>query len=221
MNDTIKQIQSLLVNAGYDPGPIDGLIGPKTRKATDSFYADQGMIQMGFSASVEGAGSLPDDKTVHRGLASSFADPADVAAFYRHKQMGMTDAEAFRYGDNAVGVWGDRTDSDQTAMCALPPEDWHPYGSDARGKKVLVSANGVEVTCELRDTMPAKKHITNGAIIDLNPAACKALGVKPPILIACAWQWSGERGSNPRQAVWKTAALPTELPPQIPERIGI
>ena len=35
------------------------------------------------------------------------------------------------------------------------------------------------------------------------------MGVEP--LTACLW--SGGRGSNPQQPVWKTGTLPIELPP--------
>ena len=34
-----------------------------------------------------------------------------------------------------------------------------------------------------------KKNITNGCGIDLNPAALKSLGLKPPVRIAAEWEW--------------------------------
>ena len=74
-------------------------------------------------------------------------------------------------------------------MCALPREDWAEFGAKARGKRVSVWANGRNVICELRDTMPSRANIKNGAGIDLNPAACKALGLKPPIMVAAEWAW--------------------------------
>ncbi len=131
----------------------------------------------------------PDsDNPVHFVKASSFADPADVLAFKRCKAGGGTDQECFKVGDNAIGCWGDST-SAPVPMCALPREDWQPLGSAARGRKVLVKANGHSVVCELRDTMPHKRNIKNGAGIDLNPAAVAKLGMKPPIMIAATWQW--------------------------------
>lgn len=125
---------------------------------------------------------------VHHVKASSFADPADVAAFRKCKAQGKTDQECFKVGDNGIGKWGDDTTADRP-MCALPPEDWKPLGAKARGAKVLVKANGKSVVCELRDTMPAKRNIKNGAGIDLNPAAVKAIGLKPPIMVAATWEW--------------------------------
>ena len=124
---------------------------------------------------------------IHKVHASSFADPADIAAFRRCKAKGMTDQEAFKYGDNGIGKWGDDTTT-PVPMCALPPEDWteltHP-----RGAKVKVTIKGVSVICELRDTMPRKKNIRNGAGIDLNFAACHDFGLHPPIMVDAEWEF--------------------------------
>lgn len=127
----------------------------------------------------------------HRVKASSFADPADVAAFQRCKAAGGTDLACFKVGDNGIGCWGDRT-TGKVPMCALPREDWKPLGKKARGARVIVRANEREVVCELRDTMPSRRFIKNGAGIDLNPAACRALGLTPPVMVAAAWRWEGE-----------------------------
>lgn len=127
---------------------------------------------------------------VHSVTASSFADPADVRAFRHCKGEGHSDQFCFRVGDNGIGCWGDDCTADKP-MCALPPEDWQEFGHEgARGKKVLVKAGGREVVCELRDTMPHKANIKNGAGIDLNEAAVKALGHSPPILLRCTWEWA-------------------------------
>lgn len=165
--DHIRLLQTGLDFLGYNPGKIDGLWGPKTQKAFNK-YIDA------------------NNKTFV--LASSFADPADVRAFRKCKAKGKTDQECFKVGDNGIGKWGDDT-TVNIPMCALPPEDWGPLGDDARGSKVRVQANGKEVICELRDTMPAVKNIKNGARIDLNQAAVVALGLKPPILIPANWNW--------------------------------
>lgn len=136
---------------------------------------------------------------IHTGLASSFADPADIAAFKRAKGKGMTDAQAFKFGDNGIGtpslgekIKGRLVGVDTTGaipMCALPPDDWKLFGDAARGKMVSVTVGKKSVLCELRDTMPAKKNIKNGAVIDLNPAAAKVLGLKPPFMKNCSWNW--------------------------------
>ena len=135
------------------------------------------------------------DAVMRTGYATSFADPADVRAFQRCKAAGMSDQQAFKYGDNGIGKWGDDTTANRP-MCALPPEDWEPLGRQARGARVIVQANGREVVCELRDTMPRKRNIKNGAIIDLNPAACEALGLKPPMRVRAGWLWAKVPNAN-------------------------
>jgi len=125
---------------------------------------------------------------IHKVLASSFADPADIAAFRRCKAKGMSDEEAFKYGDNGIGKWGDDT-TQPIPMCALPPEDWIELGTKARGAKVRVTINNHPVICELRDTMPRKKNIHNGAGIDLNFAALRAFNLRPPIMMDATWEY--------------------------------
>lgn len=151
----------------------DEKIGPKTRAAFEALFDD----------------APAKDALWTEGKASSFADPKDIAAFKKCKATGKSDLECFRVGDNGIGAWGDDTTVDRP-MCALPREDWKHLGSNARGKKVRVAIAGQTVICELRDTMPAKKNIKNGAVIDLNPSAVKAFGLTPPIMKDCAWSWA-------------------------------
>ena len=126
--------------------------------------------------------------------ASSFADPADYAAYLKAKRQGKTEKEALAVGDNCIGLWGDATGAVDKAICALPPEDWQTKwgpGSIARGKKVAVTYQGKTVIGELRDTMPSKAHIKNGAGIDLNLGFAKAFGLTPPFLLpGFKWEWA-------------------------------
>jgi hypothetical protein len=126
--------------------------------------------------------------------ASSFADPKDVAAYKKAIAEGKSEKDALKVGDNGIGMWGDNTARDDVPMCALPPEDWKAKwgsGQNARGKKVAVTYKGKTVTGELRDTMPKKQNITNGAGIDLNPGFAKAFGVTPPFMLKnVQWEWA-------------------------------
>ena len=126
--------------------------------------------------------------------ASSFADPKDVAAYKKAIAEGKSEKDALKVGDNGIGVWGDNTARDDVPMCALPPEDWKAKwgsGQNARGKKVVVTYKGKTVTGELRDTMPKKQNIKNGAGIDLNPGFAKAFGVTPPFMLKnVQWDWA-------------------------------
>lgn len=40
-------IQEALTALGYDPGPIDGIDGPRTRAAVSAFQRDQGLAEDG------------------------------------------------------------------------------------------------------------------------------------------------------------------------------
>lgn len=163
----ISDIQTIL---GVAP---DGIFGLKSRAALEALIAV--------------SGETSDHPGAHKVLASSFADPADVASFKRCKAKGGTDQQCFKVGDNGIGRWGDDTTTD-VPMCALPPEDWDALPTP-RGMKVLVICGDKRVVCELRDTMPHRANIKNGAGIDLNEAAWKVLGHKPPVLLPAVWLW--------------------------------
>jgi len=130
-----------------------------------------------------------EDPEEHRVIATSFADPDDIKKFQECKRRGMTDNEAFAYGDNGIGKWMDDMTSDKTWV-ALPREDWEPFGNAAHGKPLLVTCNGRTVTCYLGDTMPHRANIRNGAGIDFAQGACKAFGLKAPVRTQAAWNWA-------------------------------
>lgn len=151
----------------------DGIWGPITQGALDALLAGAGWTAAG--------------------KASSFADPADVAAFRRCKEQGYSDDFCFGRGDNGVGVWGDDTTQGSGASCAIPPDDMvAKFGSIAGAKhaRVIVEANGRRITATVKDRMPYKKNIKNGAVIDLNPDAAEQLGLRPPFLVGARWKWA-------------------------------
>lgn len=166
--EKIRQIQRIL-------GVVDdGIWGPKTQAALEAILRK--------TEPTTGVNPWREGK------ASSFADPADVRAFKRCKAQGKSDQECFRVGDNGIGKWGTDTTLPRP-MCALPREDWAHLPSPA-GTIVLVEIGDTLIRAELQDTMPAKANIKNGAIIDLNPAACAALGKTPPMLVEARWKWA-------------------------------
>ncbi len=58
---------------------------------------------------------------------------------------------------------------------------------------------GKTVIGEVRDTMPHKAKIKNGAGIDLNPGFAKAFGLRPQFLPpGFKWLYSGQISSGPR-----------------------
>ena len=40
----VRRVQSGLVRLGYDPGPVDGNIGPKTRTAIQDYQRDHDLL---------------------------------------------------------------------------------------------------------------------------------------------------------------------------------
>lgn len=158
--NTTEKIQELL---GVEP---DGYFGSKSKAA--------------FNKIIE----LEKWRSV---IASSFADKKDIEAYYKCRREGGSESGCFAVGDNGIGKWGDDTTTDEP-MCALPREDW--AGMDCPNEvKVEVSCNGQIITCRLADTMPSRAKIKNGAGIDLNPGALRALGLKAPIMIRAKWRF--------------------------------
>lgn len=141
----------------------------------------------------------PATVTEHHGKASSFADPSDVGKYLKCIEAGHSPEYCYHVGDNGIGCWGDSTIEGTGPSCALPPEDivprfggqLRPFRSmNARNKPVIVSVGGKEAVCLLKDCMPHKENITNSAIIDLNPDACKALDLVPPVMVQASWRWA-------------------------------
>jgi hypothetical protein len=146
---TLRKIQKLLgVNE-------DGFWGPKSQQGLNEELAKGD----GFSA-----------------IASSFADPADVAAFKSCKAKGKPDQQCFRVGDNGVGQFGKVTAQVHTPMVALHADDmkarWGGINAAAhRSVRVTVDVKTVEALVE--DRLGVKGRI------DLNPAAASKLGLTP------------------------------------------
>lgn len=47
---TVRQLQQQLAQRGYDPGPVDGQYGPRTRAAVEEFQRSQGISAQGLDA---------------------------------------------------------------------------------------------------------------------------------------------------------------------------
>ena len=124
-------------------------------------------------------------------IASSFADPADIRRFQECKAQGKSDQECFKVGDNGIGAWGHNTAQEDEAMCALPRDDWKIANKKGGDMVAVRYKRGAVMYIMLADSMPARKNIKNGAGIDLNPAALKLFGLKPPILMdGFEWSWA-------------------------------
>ena len=135
--------------------------------------------------------------------ATSFADAADVKKYNDCKERGGKDCSAV--GDNGLGAWGTPTSSN-VPMCALPKKDWQ-HLANPNGTLVEVQAKGKTVICELRDSGPRE---STGAGLDLNPGACAALGLTPPVSVSARWRFSDGSVSAPAgQAITTTNNVPS------------
>lgn len=165
-----RQAQLALKDAGCYRGAIDGQFGPLSRRALAGWTAAH-------------------TPAVHEVFASTFADRDDVAAYRRAKARGLSDVQAFKLGDNGVGLWDNDTTEGSGPQCALPPEDWqhleYPHGA-----LVEVTIDGRTSTGKLGDTMPHRAAIKNGAGIDLNPDFIVALGKHPGGMWRATWRWA-------------------------------
>lgn len=125
----------------------------------------------------------------HVVIASEFATDEDLRAYQKAKAEGKSDEEAFAVGDNCIGCWGDRTNG-TIPMCALPPETMvETWGSVANAKHqhILVSYKTSNCVCLVADRMPHLTDITNGAGVDLNPAAVQVIGLPYGAMEQVTW----------------------------------
>lgn len=166
---TIKQLQELLgVTA-------DGTWGPKSQAALDAVLHPM------------------TSATEHSVIASEFADAADIEAFRKCKAQGRSDQDCFKVGDNGIGVWGESTAPGSGPSCALPPEDMEEaWGSvaAAKNKRVAVTYKDAVGILVLKDRMPHRANIKNGAGIDLNEDARKLLGIPKGGMVRVIWKWA-------------------------------
>src|SRR5215469_5919598 len=115
------------------------------------------------------------------GLASTFADPGDIARYKAAKAAGKSEEQALMVGDNGVGnaaLGGiDTTKSYGIAM----PENWlrQQYGNDKsawRRARAVLTINGQTIQVPYIDTGPGQGPQSKGVVTDLSYSLAKALG---------------------------------------------
>lgn len=166
-NPTLKKIQRLLAVEA------DGFWGSKSQKALNNELGGGG------GGGGRGGGGI-------KAKASSFADPADVQAFKACKATGKTDLQCFAVGDNGIGKFGANTAQTTRPMVAVHPSDaiakWGSMAGAAH-RPVRVTVGNKKVIAFVED------QLGKAGRIDLNPAAAKELGLDPPFLVDCVWEW--------------------------------
>lgn len=121
---------------------------------------------------------------MNRTTATSFADPADLRGYNRALWDNKTVHDGLLVGDNGLGAWSQSTVSG-TGPCVALPRDivLEATGSTKLPKRLVrVFFGEKSVDCQVRDIAP---H----GIIDLNPDACKELGLVPPVKVMVDWIW--------------------------------
>src|SRR5262245_42180808 len=107
-------------------------------------------------------------------VASSFADPQDVAAYKKAIAQGKTAEEALKVGDNGIGKW-ETSPVAMTYQCAPCHERTGSHTHPIHEERKWPSPTGQRRSVgELRDTMRHRANIKNGAGIDLNPGVRSA-----------------------------------------------
>jgi hypothetical protein len=102
VSEEVREIQSLLASRGFDPGPADGIFGPRTTAAVIKFQQQQGLVPDGVvgpltrDALGAGAGSGPQRSLT----VGTIVDLGFVA----ERDFGLTVAECNAPG--APARWG-------------------------------------------------------------------------------------------------------------------
>lgn len=106
MSLAVQQLQVKLRNAGFDPGPIDGIMGPKTRAAQTAFQRSQQTSAFepprGQRFSSRGTGYFPDASPMEGGFKDRLGRPLHtlqdhLAGRAPYVSVAM-DSRAFPYG---------------------------------------------------------------------------------------------------------------------------
>lgn len=195
---TVEKIQTLL---GVKP---DGIWGPKSQGALNTQIGATGgegnptlkKIQKLLAVEADGFWGSKSQNALNnelsgggrgiRAKASSFADPEDVRRFRECKATGKTDRQCFAVGDNGIGKFGAHTAQTTRPMAAVHPRDaiakWGSMAGAAH-RPVRVTVGSKKVIAFVED------QLGKAGRIGLNPAAAKELGLDPPFLVDCVWEW--------------------------------
>lgn len=91
----VEDIQMRLVELGYDPGPVDGQIGKKTKTAIMEFQADHGLVPDG----------LVGSKTLAKLSPASPQNGAQRTSVNGRQLIRQREGERFTAYQDSIGVW--------------------------------------------------------------------------------------------------------------------
>jgi rare lipoprotein A len=165
--DQVKQVQEALKMEGFHPGPVDGVVGRRTREALRAYQAREGLPQTGVLDEPTFSRLAPRPPCVQEGLATS----------YGHAWKGRQTAGGERFSPDALTA-GHRT---------------LPFGTPVRvtnletqqAVEVTVNDRGPNTKQHLIDLTPAaaeqigwqrRRGVIRVQVEVLDPTACEAGG---------------------------------------------
>jgi hypothetical protein len=190
----VQSVQSYLEDDGFNPGPLDGVIGKQTVAAWNLFLDKQEDEYQAKTATQVATPAVPVATPVSPGRVIDLATPVtDTIVTGRATVFGLNYDGSRDPGDNGVGAWGAHT-ANQTIMGASLPEGvmistfgftgtW-AENAERVGKflgdnkiQVSVTSKGKTILLDVDDAGPAREYqgqLLHNAI-DLTYAAAHAL----------------------------------------------
>jgi peptidoglycan hydrolase-like protein with peptidoglycan-binding domain len=115
----VKQVQEALKDKGFDPGPVDGIMGPKTQEALRSFQQSKNLKATGRvdaqtrkelgveqGAASTGAGSRPSGASDTGASTKPSEDPETARGSTKSKDTGTPGSTGGRSGTSGSGGAG-------------------------------------------------------------------------------------------------------------------
>lgn len=148
----VKSLQEQLKAAGFDPGPIDGIFGPKTAAAVRAFQQDRGLTVDGI------AGTETMAEFGHDAMASSISsDPGDTD---------YTDDPLTRFNGlpGEPEIWRDSETGEIYAMYTVPGDPPIPLLYTIPSEEVLATYFG-DKDIEYDREMPFDEMSSYGTVV--------------------------------------------------------
>jgi hypothetical protein len=122
----------------------------------------------------------PIVKSNQSGIATTFADHADIEAYNRAKAGGASEEQALEVGDNGIGSkhLGEVRTTNAYGVAVPEQQLIDQFGQDPeawRKARAVVNIGGQRVTVPIVDVGPGKKALANGVVTDLTGPLAKAL----------------------------------------------
>ena len=124
--------------------------------------------------------SDPIVKSNQSGIATTFADHADIEAYNRAKAGGASEEQALEVGDNGIGSkhLGEVRTTNAYGVAVPEQQLIDQFGQDPeawRKARAVVNIGGQKVTVPIVDVGPGKKALANGVVTDITGPLAKAL----------------------------------------------